>query len=301
MSRNYISASNLIFKERSYFKGLYIYSGCYIAYIAVGVLYFWYAYKRFDTSSVLNKQLLFYLLLLIVLIAPIPFFVYYGNKKYWENPPIQPNWRKYRGIIRDMYGGLGIGGYGITVDVDGEKHHYTQEVGIDPYLAFAYMREDNVIDVMVNLNNKYECKVLLDEYIQRQIARNLPRIQVSDQSYKYNDIHEIGENQKIIVGILDRKSTTYYWDTGFHYGIHVNLMKAVISYTEDMTGKQYFFNCTVLLPRGILFNYEKKKTIEIPVEVIVDKDDYSKYTVLLDKALEEKLGLDRDLLMRKLS
>jgi len=231
------------------------------------------------------------------MIIPIPVLICYGNKKYWKDPPILPNWKKYEGKIMGMGGGLFCCSYEVVVNLDEKKINYSKELDIkdiDPYLALAYAREDDIIDVMINMNNIYEGKILTDEYFARQQARNLPRVKVEDCSYKYNEIHEVNESQKVIIGELDRNMTTYQRCNNIRSSLHFGKLDAVISYYEKDTGKKYLFYSSVLLPGGVLLKYVNHSQTLIPVEIIVEKGDYSKYTVLLNKAMEEKFGLNPD-------
>ena len=146
-----------------------------------------------------------------------------------------------------------------------------------------------------------EGKILAEEYFRRQEARKLPRIRLNDGSYKYNELHEVGESQKIVVGELNRNMTKHRSFTSHvrasdvlkgrtpHY---ICTIDAVISCYEKENKREFQFKCSVFVPKRILVAYINRSMTSIPVEVIVDKLDYSKYTVLLNKALEETFGTE---------
>lgn len=295
---------NLFFTERYYFKGAYIYIGCYLGLILVVVLYFLFINWLYGMNQIIQHQLHVCLVWGICLMAPIPALIYYGNRKYWKNPPISPNWQKYEGEITAVLTGSFSSIYNVTVSINGQDRIFTIELDkkvIDPDLALVYAREDNKINVMVNLNNINEGKILAEEYFRRQEARKLPRIRLNDGSYKYNELHEVGESQKIVVGELNRNMTKHRSFTSHvrasdvlkgrtpHY---ICTIDAVISCYEKENKREFQFKCSVFVPKRILVAYINRSMTSIPVEVIVDKLDYSKYTVLLNKALEETFGTE---------
>lgn len=123
-------------------------------------------------------------------------------------------------------------------------------------------------------------------------------------AYKYVDFRKVQENQKIVLGTLVRELTTYEQHTSSRFDlVHAHQFNAVVSYFDNSLSKTFLFKSTTLVPDAILMNYiyKKKKNSKIPVEVIVDKENYSNYIVLIDKALEEYLGSERNWVLKKIT
>lgn len=304
-NRNY-HKKNLFFTERAYFKGAYIYIASYLALVLVIVLYFGLVNRLFyGMNSVAQHQLRICIIAMVCMMLPIPIFIYSGYRSYWKTPPISPNWKQFEGEITAVaFSMFKTSVYYVMVNVDGQDRKFMMEFDkkvIDQELALVYAREDNKINVMVNLNNTYEGKILAEEYFERQEARNLPRIQFSDGSYRYNELHVVGESQKIVVGELDRKLTKCLPIGGFKSIYHGYIMDAVISCYEKENQRAFQFKCRVCVPQRLFVDYINHSKTPVPVEVIVDRMDYSKYTVLLNKALEDIWGkeLDRGWLNKK--
>lgn len=305
MAKRSCHKKNLFFTERAYFKGAYIYIVSYLAIALIMVMYFRFVHWLYGMNPVVQRQLLICIAALVCMIIPIPVLIVIGYRNYRNHPPIAPNWKQFEGEITTV-GTSSFNGsiYWVTVNVNGLdrefKIEYDKKV-IDPELALVYAREDNKINVMVNLNNTYEGKILAEEYFERQAARNLPRIQFNDGSYKYNELHVVGESQKIIVGELDRKLTKCFPIGSIKSPYHGFIMDAVISCYEKENQRLFQFKCRVCVPRRLYTDYINHSKTPVPVEVIVDRMDYSKYTVLLNKALEDIWGkeLDRGWLQKK--
>lgn len=289
---------NSNWKNSSYYYYLKLYYFIYAGGIVLGifVLYEIWKFDLFFSVGMIVFFFAMFAMLCIIASLPIFYLIHICKLDVEHQNAIMSDGIKYQGTILMYLQGC----YRVVVEKDGKRYYYqntlsNSHVAIDHDLAFVYMREDKDINVLVKRDDMRQGMILYDEYFRKQEARNISRIRCWDHSFKYHDLHTVKDNQIKIIGKMLKKETRCVDFSEPGCAVIFYEFQTIVSYFDDKLGQIFHFKALTYIPLCIFANYSKyeNNNRDIPVEVIVDRNDFSKYIVLIDKALEENFGTTR--------